>query len=156
MHFRDLLSIVLLGAFAIKFWGCGHNGETAKGENQPSARDGGLGAIDPGFSIDDPLFNQSTTTVAEWITPEWYTCETEQSACGLPCPLNDLWVAINPKDFRGSAVCSSCMSVDGPKGTVVVEVIENCGGACDAGEIELSRVVAPRTLRSRGPHFVFL
>jgi expansin (peptidoglycan-binding protein) len=31
------------------------------------------------------------------------------------------------------------MQVTGPKGEVVVEVIENCAGACAAGEIELSR-----------------
>ena len=92
------------------------------------------------LSIDDPLFTEPTATVAEWITPEWYTCETGKSACGgLPCPENDLWVAINPTDFRDSAVCSACMAVEGPLGVVVVDVIENCADACMDGEIELSR-----------------
>lgn len=139
MHLRRLLSIVLLGTIAIDAWSCTETSESANGSNPPSAKDGGSRAIDSRFTIDDPLFNRSTTTVAEWITPDGYACETEKSACCLPCPSNDLWVAINPEDFRGSAVCSSCMKVDGPNGTVIVEVIENCGGACASSEIELSR-----------------
>ena len=139
MHLRKLLAIWILAAIAINSFSCTGNDSTDNGDNNSSGENGGPGAIDSEFSIDDPLFDQSTTTMAEWITPEWYTCETEQSACGLPCPSNDLWVAINPEDFRGSAVCSACMSVAGPNGTVVVEVIENCGGACASGEIELSR-----------------
>ena len=93
----------------------------------------------PSLTIDDPLYNEYTETTAEWITPEWYTCETEESACGLPCPEDDLWVAINETDFRESHTCSACMHVVGPLGEVTVEVIENCGGACVDGEIELSR-----------------
>lgn len=91
------------------------------------------------ITIDDPLFTEFTETVAEWITPEWYTCEQEQSACGLPCSDGDLWVAINERDFRDSRLCSSCMYVEGPLGEITVELIENCGGACVDGEIELSR-----------------
>jgi expansin (peptidoglycan-binding protein) len=48
-------------------------------------------------------------------------------------------VAINSTDFRDSKTCSACMEVTGPLGTVTVEVVENCGGACVDGEIELSR-----------------
>ncbi len=90
------------------------------------------------LSLDDPLYVASTSTVAEWITSEYYTCESEQSACGLPCPDDDLWVAINANDFRMSATCSACMEVRGPLGVVTVDVIENCGDACVDGEIELS------------------
>ncbi len=111
------------------------------GAGQGGTGQAGAGGVQPGgeLSIDDPLYNNSTATVAEWITPEWYTCETEESACGLPCPADDLWVAINETDFRGSSMCSACMAVDGPLGSAVVELIENCGSACQDGEIELSR-----------------
>ena len=85
------------------------------------------------LTIDDPLFSETTHTVAEWITPEWYPCETEESACGLPCPEDDLWVAVSPADFRNSAVCSACMAVEGPLGEVVVELIESCADACADG-----------------------
>jgi expansin (peptidoglycan-binding protein) len=77
--------------------------------------------------------------MAEWVTDDAYACRTEESACALPCSQGDLWVAINTRDFRGSATCGACMQVSGPEGQVVVEVIENCAGACAAGEIELSR-----------------
>lgn len=93
----------------------------------------------PGLAINDSLYSESTSTTAEWITAEWYTCETEESACGLPCEENDLWVAINETDFRNSRTCGACMAVTSGKEEVVVEVIENCGGACTEGEIELSR-----------------
>ncbi len=103
--------------------------------------DGGTpeaGGAGGSLSIDDPLFAEATPTTAEWITDEYYTCRDEQSACALPCSPDDLWVAINPKDFRASATCGACMEVTGPEGSVEVEVIENCAGACADGEIELS------------------
>ena len=124
------LSMICVGAAACR-------GDSASNDASESGpRRGNSG--EP-LTINDPLFIEATDTVAEWITPEWYTCETEESACGLPCPEDDLWVAINPTDFRNSAVCSACMAVEGPLGEVVVEVIENCAGACADGEIELSR-----------------
>jgi expansin len=91
------------------------------------------------LTLEDPLYAESTVTVAEWITEEWYTCETEESACGLPCESNDMWVAINETDFRNSRTCSACMEVSAAGISIIVEVIENCGGACIEGEIELSR-----------------
>lgn len=91
------------------------------------------------LSIDDPLYAAPTQTTAEWVTDDAYTCRNERSACALPCSSSDLWVAINEGDFRGSATCGACMQVSSPKGLVVVEVIENCAGACAAGEIELSQ-----------------
>lgn len=111
----------------------GTGGSAGSGGTSPTGGSGG-----GGISIDDPLFTTATATMAEWIPESSYTCKTEQSACGLPCPADDLWVAINSTDFRGSATCSACMEVTGPLGTVVVEVIENCAGACKDGEIELS------------------
>ena len=121
----------------------GSGGASGGGSGGASAGSGGSSAGSGGSSgvldIDDPLFQTSTATMAEYITPDYYTCETEQSACGLPCPADGLWVAINSTDFRDSKTCSACMEVVGPLGTVTVEVIENCAGACKDGEIELSR-----------------
>ena len=68
--------------------------------------------------------NSERTFPAEWITPDYYTCEWGDSACGgMPCPPNDLWVAINPTDFRNSATCCACMLVEGPRGSVTVETL---------------------------------
>ncbi|MBI5532333.1 MAG: hypothetical protein HY898_06445 [Deltaproteobacteria bacterium] len=119
----------------------GSAGTTGIGGGAGSSSVGGAagsGGSSP-LTINDPLYTTATSTVAEWITPDAYTCKTEESACGLPCPADGLWVAINSTDFRKSATCSACMEVTGPLGTVTVEVIENCAGACKDGEIELSR-----------------
>ena len=114
-----------------------------RGTGEQSADDTSGDTVSSGgegeLSIDDSLFTEPTETVAKWITPEWYTCETQESACGLPCEPNDLWVAINETDFRDSRVCGACMTVTAGESTVTVEVIENCGSACADGEIELSR-----------------
>lgn len=116
----------------------GQTGASGSGTSSPDGKTGG-GGSDAMPSSDDPLFASETKAVAEWVTSEYYTCETEESACALPCSKGDLWVAINPTDFRASATCGACMHVVGPDAEVTVEVIENCAGACVDGEIELSR-----------------
>lgn len=82
-------------------------------------------------------FGDVTRTTAEYITPD-AACGTHEVACMLPCPADDLYVAINQWDYQNSQACGACMEVTGPNGTVVVTVIENCAGACAPGEIELS------------------
>ncbi len=130
-----LLALTLLLAAVV---GCedssGSSGGSSSGSSSSGSSSGGST-----LDINDPLYQDYTETTAEWITSEWYACEDELSACGLPCPADDLWVAINSTDFRDSATCSACMHVIGPLGEVTVEVIENCGSACVDGEIELSQ-----------------
>jgi expansin len=122
------------------FWLIAHAACSSSGDGR---NDVGLapddGGRDVGLAPDDHLFAVSTSTTAEWITDDYYECRNERSACALPCSPLDLWVAINEIDFRESATCGACMQVVGPKGKVTVEVIENCGGACADGEIELSQ-----------------
>jgi hypothetical protein len=61
------LAILLLDTGAVNFFGWGENDG---GGNQPNLEEGGSGAIEPAMTVDDPLLRQTTTTVAEWITPE--------------------------------------------------------------------------------------
>jgi len=132
--------LVALPGSALLLLGCGGSDDDPwNGGGGGSSTSSSSSSSGSTLSIDDPLFQDYTATTAEWITDEYYTCETEQSACGLPCPDDDLWVAINSTDFRNSATCSACMHVIGPLGEVTVEVIENCAGACVDGEIELSQ-----------------
>jgi len=133
---HDSIGVVTAWALALAL-GCGDDGGAGAANGGGSGD--GTGGESSALTIDDPLFTTSSDTVAEYITPEYYVCETEESACGLPCPDDSLWVAINSTDFRDSKTCSACMEVTGPLGTVTVEVVENCGGACVDGEIELSR-----------------
>lgn len=143
------ITVVCVALSLVSITGCGSDaGQTDGGGGAPEFGAGGDGSggtgSHQGSPLDDPLFTTVTATVSEWITPEWYACATEESACALPCPSDDLWVAINQTDFRQSASCGACMLVSSPRGEVTVEVIENCAGACVDGEIELSRTAFER------------
>jgi expansin (peptidoglycan-binding protein) len=59
-------------------------------------------------------------------------------ACSFDASPDDLLVAAaNPTDFAGSAVCGSCVAVDGPDGSVTVRIVDLCPG-CAAGDLDLS------------------
>ena len=107
--------MVMMTLTAVMAAGCGSNGG------------GGSGSIRP--------LGEEVNTEAEYIT---VSCANEVQACLLPCPADDLYVAINPWDYANSAACGACMEVTGPYGTVTVQVTQNCAGACARDEIELS------------------
>ena len=58
-------------------------------------------------------------------------------ACGIQTPPDYLVAAINDEQYS-KANCGRCVSVTGPKGTVVVRIIDKCPG-CDAGDLDLSQ-----------------
>jgi expansin (peptidoglycan-binding protein) len=45
---------------------------------------------------------------------------------------------MNAPQYAGSAACGSCLSVTGPRGRVVVRVVDQCPG-CASGHLDLSR-----------------
>jgi len=102
-----------------------------------AACDDGGGTFQPGGRA----LGEVVATMAEYIT---IPCAEEVQACLLPCPGDDLYVAINERDYAGSEACGACMEVTGPRGTVTVLVTQNCGGACADGEIELSETAFGR------------
>ena len=57
-------------------------------------------------------------------------------ACGIKTPPDYLVAAINGKQYS-KANCGRCVSVTGPKGTVVVRIIDKCPG-CNSGDLDLS------------------
>jgi expansin (peptidoglycan-binding protein) len=100
-----------------------------------TAEDGGT------FHPGGRALGEAVSTVAEYIT---VACDREVQACLIPCPADDLYVAINPWDYAGSAACGACMEVVGPLDTVTVLVTQNCGAACAEDEIELSETAFGR------------
>jgi expansin (peptidoglycan-binding protein) len=46
--------------------------------------------------------------------------------------------ALNSSDYDGAAWCGGCVEVDGPGGTVVVRIVDQCPG-CASGDLDLSR-----------------
>jgi expansin len=58
--------------------------------------------------------------------------------CGFDASPSDLMVAAaNSTDYASSEACGECVSVVGPKGTVVVRIVDSCPG-CEVGQLDLS------------------
>ena len=58
--------------------------------------------------------------------------------CSYPSPAaGQLYVALSPPEYGGSAACGSYLQVNGPDGSVTVEVVDQCP-ECQAGHIDLS------------------
>jgi expansin (peptidoglycan-binding protein) len=63
---------------------------------------------------------------------------TTNGNCSLPSiPAHRLYVAVGPDVYRGSAACGTYLDVTGPKGTVRVEVADQCP-ECEHGHLDLS------------------
>jgi expansin (peptidoglycan-binding protein) len=59
--------------------------------------------------------------------------------CSFPASPNDLMVAaMNQVEYDGSAACGECVKVNGPKGSVVVRIVDRCP-ECLKGHIDLSK-----------------
>lgn len=68
-----------------------------------------------------------------------YYDATGAGHCGYDASPNDMDVAaMNAPQFYGSAVCGTCAEIEGPKGTVVVRVVDSCP-ECNEGHLDLSR-----------------
>jgi expansin len=68
-----------------------------------------------------------------------YYAATGAGACSFPATPNDLMVgAMNQTDYLGSQVCGECVSVTGPKGTILIRIVDLCPG-CSKGHIDLSQ-----------------
>ena len=58
-------------------------------------------------------------------------------ACGLPASTDFMVAAINDEQYSKEN-CGKCVSVTGPRGAVVVRIVDKCPG-CDAGDLDLSQ-----------------
>jgi expansin (peptidoglycan-binding protein) len=59
--------------------------------------------------------------------------------CSFPPSPSDLMVAaMNTIDYEGSQACGECVKVNGPKGTVVVRIVDRCP-ECEKGHVDLSQ-----------------
>jgi expansin len=68
----------------------------------------------------------------------FYTTADGGGNCDFDPTPNDLMVvALNTPDYMGSFLCGGSIRVTGPKGQVVVRIVDRCGG-CASGDIDLS------------------
>jgi expansin (peptidoglycan-binding protein) len=110
-------------ACAIAVVACGTSG-TGGG----SSSSGGSGSGGGGAPLGQPEQGRAT-----------YYDATGDGACGFGPSPNDLNVAaMDQAEWNGSAVCGECVAVTGPKGTVVVRIVDLCPG-CESGHLDLSQ-----------------
>lgn len=67
-----------------------------------------------------------------------YYYATGAGNCGFdPSPQNLMVAAMNHVDYNNAAVCGAYIQVDGPQGSVVVRIVDQCPG-CPEGDVDLS------------------
>jgi expansin len=67
-----------------------------------------------------------------------YVLSPGDGNCSYPgLPASDLYVALSPGEYAGSAACGSYIEVTGPDGSVTAEVVDQCP-PCQAGHVDLS------------------
>lgn len=80
-----------------------------------------------------PLVPVTHTGVATF-----YTFASGGGACLFDPTPNDLMVgAMNAIDYENSQACGECVSVTGANGTILIRIVDLCGG-CPQGHIDLS------------------
>lgn len=84
-------------------------------------------------------------------TASFYDAGRSGGNCSFPGPPADrLYVALGSSQYSGGAACGSYLDVTGPKGTVRVMVMDQCGG-CGPTKIDLSTEAFTRIAdRSQG------
>lgn len=106
----------------------GEDGETSSGNTNTNTGDGdaGDGDIEP---CDAAATHSGEAT--------YYDADGSGN-CSFPATPNDLMVgAMNAVDYANSAVCGSCVRIDGPAGSVDVRIVDQCP-ECPQGDIDLS------------------
>ena len=58
--------------------------------------------------------------------------------CGFPADAGRMVAAMNATDYATASWCGGCVRVTGPKGDVVVRIVDSCPG-CAKGDLDLSR-----------------
>lgn len=68
-----------------------------------------------------------------------YYNATGAGNCGFPATPDNLMVAaLNMPDYANAALCGAYIQVTGPKGAIIVRIVDSCP-PCAAGDVDLSR-----------------
>jgi len=97
------------------------------------------GCSDTSSLPQSPLFEQcSSPPVLHTGEATYYTFASGAGACMFDSTPGNLMIgAMNQTDYEGSRVCGECVSVTGPKGTIIIRVVDLCP-ECPKGDIDLS------------------
>jgi expansin (peptidoglycan-binding protein) len=119
----------------------GSNSSSSGGGNAGEGADGG----DPGSGTNDDDGGASsgapppTPTAPPERGQATYYAADGTGSCSFPASPSNLDVAaMNAAQYGTAAYCGACLNVKGPKGSVVVRVVDKCPG-CSRGSVDLSR-----------------
>ncbi len=100
-----------------------------------------LSAALPAFLALGPGFADSQCPTAPVIhsgQATYYTFASGAGACSFDTTWSDLMIgAMNTVDYQGSQACGECVSLRGPKGMILIRIVDLCPD-CPAGNIDLS------------------
>jgi expansin (peptidoglycan-binding protein) len=151
-------SLVLLDVLAACGGEEGDEDADVDGTADPAADDAGLDpAVDdaaPDLAVDDvsddpvvdgpvdPAADDAEGPVCDRTEHEgvatYYTFADGSGNCSFPPTPDDLNVAaMNNEEYAGSAVCGTCVFIQGPIGTVTVRIVDRCP-ECNVGHLDLS------------------
>jgi expansin (peptidoglycan-binding protein) len=110
----------------------GAGGETDSSAGGMTPGSGGGTTSAGGSSDGGEIFGETRSGEAT------YYDATGEGACTFDASPDDLMVAaLNSPDWSGSAWCGACAQVSGPKGQVVVRIVDLCP-ECNTGDLDLS------------------
>lgn len=84
-----------------------------------------------------PIIRAANSTPVHQGIATYYDATGDGSCMFGPSPNDLLVAAMNEDEYNNAAVCGSYVHVTGPKGSVVVRIVDLCPG-CRAGHLDLS------------------
>ena len=142
---RPLLSTALVagtGLVLALLAACGDDpAPGADGTTGASRANGGTSGLLPTPATSGGLGSSSGSTfvapVKQGMATYYDYSGAGADACSFDITSDTDVLAVPDDDFAGSAACGACVSVAGPKGKVIVRVVDRCAD-CEADHIDLS------------------
>jgi expansin len=134
-----LASIALIAAALLVACGEEDDGGGVRLLRNPAASDAGSVTSDGGSTESDSNnapSNPAPEEEEESGEATYYDADGV-GACGSPTKDSDLVAAINGAQYS-KANCGRCAAVTGPRGSVVVKILDKCPG-CSSGDLDLSQ-----------------
>jgi expansin len=134
--------IVVVAAFAA----CGGEDTSDAPLRGSRSTDAGSDAADAkATAASDASANVDPAIGEEYEGEATYYDANGTGACGFPASTDFMVAAINDEQYSQEN-CGKCISVTGPRGTVVVRIVDKCPG-CSFGDVDLSQTAFGKIAR---------
>lgn len=129
------LCAVGIGLFGCVLVACGGSDEPNDGSSGSSSSSSGDGSS--GSSGGDGQVTTLSSEQKSGVATFYDYSGGSEVACSFPVESGALVVAMNPPEYAKAGSCGACLDVSGPKGKVVVKVVDLCP-SCEKGHLDLS------------------